>query len=121
MKKPTREQALLARHGILPPESPEPQDCCYPDGRCVSGVPDLVCIAGGGEVFPFGACLVGEHVACLMPDDTLVWPTSELCCERRGGTPVAIPAVSDWGLIVMALLGLIAGTIMFRKARRVPA
>ena len=29
-----------------------------------------------------------------------------------------IPAVSEWGLLVMALLGLAAGTIMFRRARR---
>jgi hypothetical protein len=28
-----------------------------------------------------------------------------------------IPAVSEWGLLVMALLGLVAGTIMFRQAR----
>ena len=29
-----------------------------------------------------------------------------------------IPAVSEWGLLVMALLGLAAGTIMFRQAKR---
>ena len=33
----------------------------------------------------------------------------------------AIPAVSEWGLLVMALLGLAAGTIMFRRARAVAA
>ena len=26
-----------------------------------------------------------------------------------------IPAVSEWGLIVMALVGLVAGTVMFRR------
>ena len=30
-----------------------------------------------------------------------------------------VPAVSEWGLLMMALLGLVAGTIMFRRARRV--
>ena len=32
-----------------------------------------------------------------------------------------IPAVSEWGLLVMVLLGLTAGTIMYRKFRAVPA
>jgi hypothetical protein len=32
--------------------------------------------------------------------------------------PGEIPAVSEWGLLVMALLGLAAGTVMFRQARR---
>ena len=32
-----------------------------------------------------------------------------------------IPAASEWGLLVMALLGLAAGTIMFRRARAVAA
>ena len=32
-----------------------------------------------------------------------------------------IPAVSEWGLVVMALLGLTVGTIMYRKFRAVPA
>ena len=31
--------------------------------------------------------------------------------------PLPIPAVTEWGLVVMALMGLIVGTIMFRKAR----
>ena len=173
VKKPTYEETLLARHGVLPPEDPEPEDCCYPDGTCVSGVPDLVCIADGGEVFPAGACLV-DPVACCMPDGTCVM-TSRLCCQRRGGTPYPsppwmcmgdlvivdgiddlcgplgacvfpdstcvdvgqvacddvggkflgvgttcltdIPAVTEWGLLVMVLLGPAAGTIMFRKAR----
>jgi hypothetical protein len=32
-----------------------------------------------------------------------------------------IPAVTEWGLVVMALLGLAAGTIMFRRTRAVAA
>lgn len=32
-----------------------------------------------------------------------------------------IPAVSEWGLIVMLMLGLTAGTIMYRKFRATPA
>ena len=32
-----------------------------------------------------------------------------------------IPAVTTWGLVVMVLLGLVAGTIMYRKWQTVPA
>ena len=38
------------------------------------------------------------------------------CCSSAW-----IPAVSEWGLIVMLMLGLTAGTIMYRKFRTVPA
>ena len=34
--------------------------------------------------------------------------------EQRAG----IPAVSEWGLVVMLLLGLTAGTVMFRRVSR---
>ena len=33
----------------------------------------------------------------------------------------SIPAVSEWGLVVMALIGLAVGTIMFRRLKRHPA
>ena len=32
-----------------------------------------------------------------------------------------VPGVSEWGLVVMALLGLVAGTVMFRGRRAVAA
>jgi hypothetical protein len=37
---------------------------------------------------------------------------------ERETQPPEVPAVSEWGLLVMALLGLAAGTVMFRQARR---
>ena len=43
------------------------------------------------------------------------------CLSAMTGTITVqepIPAVSQWGLLVMALLGLAVGTIMFRRARR---
>ena len=43
----------------------------------------------------------------------------DLAFVITGHTP--IPAVSEWGLVVMALLGLTAGTVMYRKFRTVPA
>lgn len=43
------------------------------------------------------------------------------CANKYGIRWSPIPAVSEWGLVVMALLGLVAGTIMFRaRPRGVP-
>ena len=50
-------------------------------------------------------------------------PTNRDCALEHGirGQPVPIPAVTEWGLVVMVLLGLAAGTIMFRAKRRAAA
>ena len=70
--------------------------------------------------YPPGACIDHEANCVELP---------EFDCNASGGKWIgpgttcieAIPAVSEWGLVVMALLGLIAGTIMFRKARAAAA
>ena len=51
----------------------------------------------------------------VVDDVDFVWAWE--CCV----TDPLIPAVSEWGLLVMVLLGLAAGTIMFRRARAVAA
>ena len=43
------------------------------------------------------------------------------CAARYGIRLHPIPAVTEWGLVVMALLGLVAGTILFRAKRRTEA
>jgi hypothetical protein len=50
-------------------------------------------------------------------------PTARDCALEYGirGQPIPIPAVTEWGLVVMVLLGLAAGTIMFRAKRRAAA
>ena len=66
--------------------------------------------------------------ACPFPDGHCE-DLSEEACELAGGKYLgdgttcltAIPAVSEWGLLVMALLGLVAGTVMFRGRRAVAA
>jgi hypothetical protein len=42
------------------------------------------------------------------------------CAKKYGirAENAPIPAVTEWGLVVMVLLGLAAGTVMFRQARR---
>lgn len=44
--------------------------------------------------------------------DALSWAFTE-------GVSPSIPAVSEWGLVAMALLGLVVGTVMFRGRRAV--
>lgn len=41
--------------------------------------------------------------------------------EFPGGCPPMIPAVSEWGLIVMVLVGMVVGTLVFGARRRVLA
>ena len=80
--------------------------------------------AGPGTTCVPGACIG----ACVLPDGSCSEQLIE-DCETLGGKflgPLTtciedIPAVSEWGLLVMALLGLAAGTIMFRRARAVAA
>ncbi len=46
-------------------------------------------------------------------------PTSDILygsCSVFCGEPPPIPAVSEWGLVILTLLGLSAGTILFRYA-----
>jgi len=44
--------------------------------------------------------------------------TCESCEMDCGPCQPAIPTVSEWGLIVMTLLALTAGTIVFARRRR---
>jgi hypothetical protein len=69
---------------------------------------------------PLGACIFHDgHCEELCAAD----------CDEQGGKFIGagtlcidvIPAVTEWGLLVMVLIGLAAGTIMFRRARRVAA
>ena len=39
-------------------------------------------------------------------------------CQFFYCTGEAIPTVSEWGLIVLTLLGMTAGTVMFGRRRR---
>ncbi|MFH1419466.1 MAG: IPTL-CTERM sorting domain-containing protein [Planctomycetota bacterium] len=103
--------------------------CCLPDGSCIITT-ETCCEAlgvdgtyqgDGTDCLPTGAC--------LLPD--LTCPiTTEACCLNAGGVyqgdgttecPPPIPTVSEWGLIIMTLLLLTAGTVVFGRRYRAAA
>ena len=49
-------------------------------------------------------------------DDTLC--VEDACQGPDEDTFGGIPAVTEWGLVVMVLMGMAAGTVMFRKWRQ---
>ncbi|NOX57904.1 MAG: hypothetical protein GXP29_03485 [Planctomycetes bacterium] len=76
-------------------------DCSCPTPVCGNGVQEVgeQCDEGAGN----GA------VGCILPD-----------CTCTGDCKIAtdiVPAVSEWGLVVMVLIGLAAGTVMFGRKR----
>ena len=72
--------------------------------------------------------ITGNWGACVLPGGDCVEVSASECDALPGKWLGAcepclevIPAVTEWGLLVMVLIGLAAGTIMFRKARAVTA
>lgn len=59
---------------------------------------------------------------CTLPDGRCLENISQGVCEEKGGTHavkcIPVPAVSEWGLIVLTLLVLTAGTIVIARRRQ---
>ena len=79
--------------------------------------------AGSPAVAQTGACCDTLNGVCsegiLAADcvgDQRVWTDGSSCAEIVCEvTHAAIPTVSEWGLILMTLIGLAAGTILLRR------
>ena len=58
---------------------------------------------------------------CAVPGSTPI--TSQLSEGPEGSRMITcdVPTVSEWGLVVLTLLGMTAGTIMLARRRRGPA
>ncbi len=81
--------------------------CCLPDGSCVHDVRPTECVGLGGDFINLGVLCLGDNDGDGHDD---------ICPP-----PAVIPTVSEWGLIVMALLGLAMGTVMFGRRRHAVA
>lgn len=109
--------------------------CCLPDTSCIDGVLRLTCIAADGSfasagtfcsgdvdadgvvdlcdlcpgvsdvTFGFGMCDV-SMIECDTNKDCPLGESCEPACRK-------IPTVSEWGLVVLALLLLAAGKVYF--------
>jgi hypothetical protein len=138
---PTPFQVITVRH-FVPPPPPEPKigACCLPSNGCVLGLTDFDCHAivgghfeGDGTTFcrhnPNGSCTTG---ACCLPNNGCTLDTTQEECVKLGGhysgdgttecfhnpaTGDCIPTVSQWGLVVMAMLVLTAGTVVVMRRR----
>ena len=112
--------------------------CCYPDESCDDLPPECCPMTGGQpmgsgtictttDCTVYGACctedpepectLVPDESACVAMDgdyqgEGTVCPAA---CEIQGD---GIPAVSEWGLVLLTLIGLATGTILFRRRRQ---
>ena len=89
--------------------------CCREDGDCVHTDPDT-CYALGGRLAPLGTSCEGDADGvgffgvcdrCPSVDDAVFAPE----CQD------AIPAVSSWGVFVLALLLLVIAKIRFGRRR----
>jgi hypothetical protein len=104
-----------------------------PGSPSLATIPGASPVAPAADVFVFHFGDVSPSVFARAVDlglgaspdnvDALDYVVCELesgiaCAEEYGIRRTSIPAVSEWGLLIMALLGLVAGTIMFRVKRR---
>jgi hypothetical protein len=104
-----------------------PQACCLPDGSC-ENLDSIDCENQGGTPQGAGSACT-EPRACCLPDDSCE-DRAPLCCldaggrahtvdcdelALKGGCDPPIPATSEWGLAVLALVVLIAGTVALRR------
>ncbi len=69
-----------------------------------------------------GACCIAED--CLQASQTVCDASGRYlgdnteCGVGPGDCSAPIPAVSEWGLVVMTLLGMVVGTLVFMRGRR---
>ncbi|MCH7596354.1 MAG: hypothetical protein IID35_07315, partial [Planctomycetes bacterium] len=80
-------------------------ECTCPDAICGNGIKE------DGEQCDLGA--ENGEAGCRPADCD---------CTADCKTPSDIvPAISEWGLVVMVLIGLVAGTVMFGRKRAATA
>jgi len=104
--------------------------CCLPDDTCQDAMTQTACTGQGGTFQ--GTCTTCANDvlgACCLPDATCQDGLTAAQCTAQNGThqggcsvctgapgecKVNVPTVSQWGLVLMTLLVVIAGTIILR-------
>ncbi|MCZ6698562.1 MAG: IPTL-CTERM sorting domain-containing protein [Planctomycetota bacterium] len=87
--------------------------CCEDLGGMSQG-PGTSCSPAGACCFPLGKCSLAASVCCTaMGGEPQGAGIS--CLDAQCSGPPTIPTVSEWGLIVLTLLLLAAGTIVYRR------
>lgn len=118
-------------------DPPVPGACCLVSGDCLDNMTAGACAAAGGDYQGDGTLcedvFCPEPVpgaCCFGPGDCQDDMTAGECAAAGGSfqgdettcenivCPEAVPTVSEWGLIIMTLLLLTAGTIVFGRRRR---
>ena len=90
-------------------------------GPIVSGLyrPEGLDLGTDGGLSPLGLTGSGsDSWILLIVDDTVGGTGSFESFTIRGvGVPAAVPAIGEWGLVILTLVGLVAGTVLFRPSR----
>ncbi|MFQ5589844.1 MAG: hypothetical protein ACE5HE_01660 [Phycisphaerae bacterium] len=102
-------------------DNPCTEDACDPEGQC-SNFPNYdVVVECCNPTNGWLTIIECDLAHCY---DTTCFPMGCTCCDRPGGDPCAeavdptIPASSNWGAAVMALLVVTAGSLLTRRIPR---
>lgn len=95
-----------------------PLGCCsVEEGMCDPAIDsEEACEAVGGIWFPLAFC--GDTECLFLCQDDAECDEGQVCVDGQCVTLGSVPTVTEWGLIVMTLLLLTAGTIVFGRRRR---
>jgi len=103
---------------------------CYEDPECCKALGTDPATCGGACETAVGACCTGGEPFCLQVivqtcvDMGGFYQGAFTTCDDTDGNGLpdkceqAVPAVSDWGLVVLILLILTAGSMVFARWRR---
>lgn len=93
---------------------------CPADGPAVAGT---TCRTSTGPCDPAEAC-DGSSFTCPTDVTITACTDGDGCCPQGCDNstdddcaPVGVPTVSEWGLSILLLIGLIAGTVLFNRRR----
>jgi len=110
---------------------PCPGACCHSNGSCTEvsaadcsaaggaylgdDIPcfDVTCEVQGACCDPLGVCTEGTEADCDAIDGGVYQGDGTDCASVV--CPGLVPAVSEWGLLSMILIGLAVGTVLFRR------